>query len=270
MTVPTRFLTFSIGCLLAAALALASAADCRAEDGAATFTVDVVLDDVSAEPLEVSLRCGDGAVRNVGATVKPGESATFSIPVRDGEPLSCTVGAPSPPGRRLRFLGDGGSQFEAAEDGCRFTGVLPGHANFCQLRVEDRGTSLTVYKKWIGAEKREKDVRLQLTCGGEMVDEAQAVNANKPAAWKLDVSDPDGVLCDVHEEDRDDFIADESDCQGLVILPGAREECTMVNTKVVKLIQMLNRYGLIVMILLFMAAGLVAVRKTLAETKKIT
>jgi hypothetical protein len=65
----------------------------------------------------------------------------------------------------------------------------------------------------------------------------------------------------VFERERDDFRADISDCQDLIVRPGAREECTMVNTKVVKMIQMLNRYGLFVMIGVFAIAGMVAARR---------
>ncbi|MGD8927909.1 MAG: hypothetical protein PVI22_02995 [Lysobacterales bacterium] len=263
MTAASRICFRKVGVQLAACLLLAAPVGGQASDGAATFTVDVVLDEVSASPLQVTLSCGEKSQLNESATVKPGESTTFSIPVHEELPLTCVVGASSPPGRALRFLGDGGSQFEASDSGCVFSGVEPGHANFCQMRVEGRGTSLTVYKKWIGAERREKDVRIRLTCGGTANPEPKMINANVPGGWKLDISDPDGVVCEVHEEKRDDFVSDEADCQDLLILPGAREECTMVNTKVVKLIQMLNRYGLVAMILVFLAAGLVAVRKNL-------
>ena len=54
-----------------------------------------------------------------------------------------------------------------------------------------------------------------------------------------------------------------SDCEDLVILPGASEECTVVNTKVVKMIDMLNRYGLVIMILVFMVVGGFAARKVI-------
>ncbi|MGD8578380.1 MAG: hypothetical protein PVI46_03570, partial [Lysobacterales bacterium] len=165
MTAASRICFRKVGVQLAACLLLAAPVGGQASDGAATFTVDVVLDEVSASPLQVTLSCGEESQLNESATVKPGESTTFSIPVHEELPLTCVVGASSPPGRALRFLGDGGSQFEASDSGCVFSGVEPGHANFCQMRVEGRGTSLTVYKKWIGAERREKDVRIRLTCG---------------------------------------------------------------------------------------------------------
>jgi len=47
----------------------------------------------------------------------------------------------------------------------------------------------------------------------------------------------------------------------LYIRPGRGEECTLINTKIVKRIEMLNRYGKIVMIVLVLAVGLVAVKR---------
>ncbi|MCJ7815093.1 MAG: hypothetical protein MUP31_03480, partial [Xanthomonadales bacterium] len=67
--------------------------------------------------------------------------------------------------------------------------------------------------------------------------------------------------CNVSEEVRDIFRPDIIDCQGLWVLPGKGEECTLINTKIVKRIEMLNRYGKIVMILLVLGIGLVAVRR---------
>jgi hypothetical protein len=140
-----------------------------------------------------------------------------------------------------------------------------------------------VYKKWIGAADRESDVEIRLHCAAgpaadvgtdaESAPDPQSnpgfdpgprmINEDEPAGWDLEITDPNGLECDVLEAEREDFRADISDCQDLIILPGASEECTMVNTKVVKMIQMLNRYGLVIMILVFMAAGMLATRKML-------
>jgi len=60
---------------------------------------------------------------------------------------------------------------------------------------------------------------------------------------------------------RDNFSPDIIDCQGLYILPGKGEECTMLNTKIVKRIETLNRYGKFLMIFLVLAIGLAAVKR---------
>jgi hypothetical protein len=255
------------GKLAACAPALAMAAclgfpwaTAAAEDTAA-FTVDVKPGDTPMALLQVTLNCFEGGDRTLSARIPPGESRSFSIPIPSGRSLNCLLGALPIPGQRLAFRGDGGSEVELTGEGCLFSGVQAGHANFCQIEVEQEHTSLTVYKKWIGTADPEPDVEIRLLCNDGEAPESRQINQDRPGGWKLQVTDPDGLECDVFERERDDFRADISDCQDLIVRPGAREECTMVNTKVVKMIQMLNRYGLFVMIGVFAIAGMVAARR---------
>lgn len=246
--------------VMAACLVLSAPAVWSASDSA-SFTVDVKLGETPLELLQVTLSCFEDGARSLSARIPPGDSRSFSIPVREGTELTCLLGALPIPGQHLRFLGDGGSQVELTEEGCLFAGVQPGHSNFCQIQIESERTALTVYKKWIGAAGREPNVEVHLHCSGGLVPGPREINQDQPAGWDLQITDPDGIECDVYEVERDEFRADISDCQGLIIVPGAQEECTMVNTKVVKMIQMLNRYGLVIMILVFLAAGMVAARR---------
>lgn len=248
--------------MLAASQLLCAVAGWAAGDSA-SFTVDVKLGDTPLELLQVTLVCYEDGARSLSANIPPGDSRSFSIAVREGVELTCLLGALPIAGQRLSFLGDGGSQVELTEEGCLFSGVKPGHANFCQITIESQQTSLTVYKKWIGAAEREADAEVRLHCAAGFAADAgpRLVNQDKPGGWDLEITAADGIECDVFEVEREDFRADISDCQDLIIVPGASEECTMVNTKVVKMIQMLNRYGLVVMILVFMAAGMIAARK---------
>jgi len=227
----------------------------------AAFTVDVKLGETPMELLQVTLNCFEGTDRTLSARIPPGESRSFSIPVPPGRSLNCLLGALPIPGQRLTFRGDGGSEVELTGEGCLFSGVSAGHANFCQIEIEQEQTTLTVYKNWIGAAGAEPDVEIQLLCSGGVTAEPRQINQDRPGGWDLQVNDPDGLECDVFERERDDFRADISDCQNLIIRPGAQEECTMVNTKVVKMIQMLNRYGLFIMIAVFAIAGMIAARR---------
>jgi hypothetical protein len=161
----------------------------------------------------------------------------------------------------VTYLGDGGSTVRLDGEGCHFSGISPGHSNFCQIQVEREPASITVYKKWIGATGDEPDVRIHLLCGRELVGEPLELGSDAPRSWELDVSDSAGVQCHVFEVELDSFRADQSDCLDLLVTPGAREECTMVNTKVVKRIEMLNRYGISLMILLVFAVGLIAIKR---------
>lgn len=235
-----------------------------AQTSAASFTVDAALGGDSGQKVNVVLSCRSAAgeeVHSDQATLGDGETVEFRLPGPADGGLECTVTAGQAAGLNIGYRGDGGSEADISEAGCRFLGVALGHANFCQVRVEAQTTSITVYKKWIGARGDEDDVLARLRCGGTALPEPLSINAGRPGTWTLDLTDADGILCDVTEDEREDFVPDMTDCRDLLVLPGAQEECTLVNTKVVKMIDMLNRYGLAIMIAVFAVAGMLAARK---------
>ena len=126
---------------------------------------------------------------------------------------------------------------------------------------EDIPGTLTVYVEWIGPSGEEEDVKISLECESGEYSGYRFVNKGSPDGWEIYNIVPEGILCNVSEAVRETFSPDIIDCQGIYILPGRDEECTMVNTKIVKRIEMLNRYGKIVMIVLVLVIGLVAVKR---------
>lgn len=130
---------------------------------------------------------------------------------------------------------------------------------------EPAGVEVLVYKKWIGASGDEADVEAHLVCEDGPTFKPLRVNRGKPGGWPVEAVPPDGVLCSVYEVERDSFVADMDDCRDLLVLPGHGAECTLVNTKVVKRIDMLNRYGMVLMILVMLGAGLAAVQRYAAR-----
>jgi len=126
---------------------------------------------------------------------------------------------------------------------------------------EDIPGTLTVYVEWIGHSGEERDVQISLECESGAYSGYRYINKGSPDGWEIRGIVPEGILCNVSEKVRETFRPDIIDCQGIYILPGRHEECTMVNTKIVKRIEMLNRYGKIVMIVLVLLIGLVAVKR---------
>jgi len=129
-----------------------------------------------------------------------------------------------------------------------------------QSEAVPASVELLVYKKWIGAGGYEANVEIHLSCRSEDQFEPKFINLDKPDGWQVANVPPDGVLCSVREIEKDTFVADVADCLDLLVLPEQEAECTIVNTKVVKRIDMLNRYGLIIMIAVMLGAGLAGVR----------
>lgn len=225
------------------------------------FTVDVMLSGTGVSAVDLEVSCDLDRPLSLTMSIPVDSSRTFTVPAPADRSMTCQLNVEPLPGQQLTFLGDGGSIFDPDGQGCRFTAVERGHSNFCQVQVENRDTSLTVFKHWIGTSKKEDDVAVSLNCGPGNSYESLQINTGKPESWTLLVNDADGFRCNVTEEESDAWIADTSDCSDLLILPGAEEECTVVNTKVVKMIEVFNRYGLVIMILAFMVVGGLAARK---------
>lgn len=234
--------------------------------GSARFTVDVKVDHAILAQLDVRLSCESATPAQQRATLDFDGTHEFIVSVPGAGGAACTLVALLPTGQNVTYVGDGGSVIQLDEQGCHFTGVSAGHSNFCQVHVEKEATRLTVYKKWIGGTGEEPNVSIHLACNRIMQGIPLWINSDSAQTWELEVFDPNGIRCSVFEEVFDTFRADRSDCNDLLIMPGAQEECTLVNTKVVKRIQTLNRYGLAAMILVMLTAGLLAIRKYLDNT----
>ena len=252
-------------CFLVLGLSIAqpgAAAEITASQGtSASFTIDVRVDHAILSQLDVRLSCDSATPAQQQVTLDSDGSHEFTVSVRGTRGASCTLVALLPTGQNVRYVGDGGSVIELNGQGCHFTGVSAGHSNFCQVHVEKEVTRLTVYKKWVGGTGEEPNVNIHLACNEEIQGIPLWINSDSSQNWELEVADPNGIRCSVYEDELDTFRADRSDCSDLLILPGANEECTLVNTKVVKRIQTLNRYGLVAMILVMLAVGLLAIKR---------
>ncbi len=252
-------------CLLVLSISFIQSGLAVVDAGSASFTVDARVDHAILAQLDVRLSCDSATPARQQVTLAFDGTHEFTVSIqaagRAAGGASCTLVALLPTGQNVSYVGDGGSVIELDEQGCHFTGVAAGHANFCQVRVEKEATRLTVYKKWIGGTGAEPNVNIHLACNGETQGVALWINSDSAQSWELEVSDPNGIRCSVYEDELDTFRADQSDCSDLLILPGADEACTLVNTKVVKRIDMLNRYGLVAMILVMLTAGLLAIKR---------
>jgi hypothetical protein len=248
-------LLISLVCLSAAAPALGQ------ERGEATIKVAMRFDPRILDIVDVELICSmENRMSRTFAMARE-EARSLALGGLQTRGNSCQVRALPPVGHTARYAGGGDSAFGADRNGCHFTDIDRGEVSNCQIEVIQDPVRLTVYKKWVGPSGQEADVEISLACESGDYSGVRFINEGKPGGWDITNIGPEGVLCNVSEEVRDTYRPDIIDCQGLWVLPGKGEECTLLNTKIVKRIEMLNRYGKIIMILLVMGIGMAAIRR---------
>ncbi len=209
----------------------------------------------------IQLLCSFGEPRKREWSLNTSENLELAIIDFATSGATCQLWATPEPGYSASYSVSGDAAFTADKNGCQFARFSGGQLNHCQILLKQDPVELMVYKEWIGGSGQEQDVEISLECESGEYSGVRYVNEGSPSGWKISQFDPKGVLCNVTEAARDTFRPDIIDCQGLLVLPGKGEECTLVNTKIVKRIEMLNRYGKIVMIVLVLAVGLVAARR---------
>lgn len=231
------------------------------QDNPANFDLNLQFEPELVGEVEIEMLCNAGEPRRqrIQATL-PGIKRLNLNRFNDREPI-CQVRALVVDGYEVEYQSASEDRHKADEHGCHFMTVSRDQIYACRINIVQIPVPLVVYKKWVGASGHEPGVAIQLVCGERTFAETRLINRNVPGGWEVGDINVDGQICDVHEKPGDTFIADESDCQGLMLLPGRGAECTMVNTKIVKRIEMLNRYGIAIMILVMLVAGLVAVRR---------
>ncbi|MFC1695638.1 hypothetical protein ACFL1C_05880 [Pseudomonadota bacterium] len=227
----------------------------------ALLTIDARFESSHLAELELELMCNSGKPRTEHNTLANDGPIDWTIEFPPNAPTVCQLAARLPAGYSATYIAGGDSVLKSGPNGCQFRRITAGDQNQCRVEVTQDPVRLEVYLEWVGPSGEEPDVRVSLECESGQYSGYRYVNAGSPDGWEIRDIDPEGILCNVSEEVRDTFRPDIIDCQGLLILPGKGEACTLINTKIVKRIEMLNRYGKVIMILLVLAVGLVAARR---------
>jgi len=246
---------FACLCLFLPALLLAE------EGNLANFDLNLQFAPQLLGEVEIELLCNSGEPRRQQIKRSTtGHKRLNLAGFNDREPV-CQLRALLPSGYSVEYQSASEDRHRANEHGCQFTAVSHGQTYVCLISITQNAVPLTVYKKWVGGTGQEPDVEIRLACGDHAFAEPRFINRESPGGWEVSDIGVDGLSCDVVEKPGETFVADQSDCRGLLVFPARGAECTMVNTKIVKRIEMLNRYGKAIMILVMLVAGLVAVRR---------
>ena len=226
----------------------------------ATFEAHMSIETGFVDSVEVQLICDAGSPARSGFSMAHSTVDSRVLQgFREGRTI-CRIRALPPEGYSAAYTLADTKIGTTDENGCRFSSVSAFRVHGCHIAVVQDPVLLTVYLKWIGGSGEEEPVEVSLSCESGVYSGVRYVNEKSPASWEVSEIDPEGVLCNVSEVVRDTFDPDIIDCQGLLLRPGKGEECVFINTKIVKRIEMLNRYGKLLMIVLVLAVGLVAVR----------
>jgi hypothetical protein len=250
---------FSLSGIICFMLVLLSLLGCR--ESFASFSAAVQFEQRLLSELDVEWYCGGNKAGRTDVPVtRPG-----IVRLQEGDfesaSIDCRAKAILPAGYSVSYAVSGDSPALVDRNGCLFAQIKHGQSNVCQITVTQNPVRLTVYKKWIGAASGEDDVRISLECESGDYSGYRHVNEGSPDGWEIRNIAPEGILCNISETVRDNFNPDIIDCQGLYILPGKGEACTLINTKIIKRIEMLNRYGKLIMVVLVLAVGLIALKR---------
>ena len=226
-----------------------------------TLTVDTSFDPILLNDVEVTLVCTSGSPGRLVTRMGANSVYEWRVSDIDQDATYCQAYAALPRGFSVEYNSSGDAAFKSDENGCQYAEVATAQSNHCLMVISQDHVPLTVYKKWVGASGDEADIAVNLDCEGRPVESTRFINQGLAATWQLTRIPPEGLVCRVDEASGETYVSDENDCKDLIVLPGRGEACTMVNTKVVKRIEMLNRYGKVIMILVMMTAGLIAVRR---------
>jgi len=249
------------GVLLFCLMLLTTASVFGQDESATSITTEVQFKPDFLDSIDVQLLCSFTEPGSREFKMTHGERRAIVLEGIIDTQASCQVRVFTPEGYSATYIVQGKSVLRADDNGCQFSRMSTGQAEYCLIEVTQDPVTLTVYKKWIGGSGEEDDVQVSLECESGEYSGYRTINEGSPDGWEISQFDPGGILCNVTETVRDTFRPDIIDCQGLYIRPGRGEECTLINTKIVKRIEMLNRYGKIVMVVLVLVVGLVAVRR---------
>ncbi len=242
--------------------------------GRAIFLVGKDFSDGNTAEVAVTLSCNTGLPLQQTTTIAEGDPVTFVITDFEDGALNCEVTEMVPDGYTASY--DNGST--VSPDGCAYNGI-GGPAtpdNVCVITNSLDQVEVEVSKVWIDDNPQfqaQNVADANWSCSNASID-GGPLNGNATGSLAFfgnPASDaflvyPDwdsGTTCEVTEVGLTDsgIEVDDSDCQGLTLLPGAGASCTIFNTRLYEGIPTMNAYGLAVLVLLMLGMGLVAFRR---------
>ncbi len=242
----------------------------------ATFPVDKFFDDGNTTEVEVTLSCNTGLPLEQSSMISEGDGVVFVVTDFSDAELDCEVTETAGPGGyTLSYLADGQVN---SPDSCVFEDVRFADERTCRIDNSLEEVEVEVTKVWIDENPQfnAQNVagatwscsNVAFPCEEGFINECDGGNLDffgNPGEDSFFVF-PDwesGTSCSITEVNllESGIEVDDSECQGLLVFPGAGASCTIFNTRLFEGIPTLSQYGLGLLALLMLGMGFVAFRR---------
>lgn len=232
--------------------------------GQATFAVEKDFDDDNDAEVDVTLSCNTGLPLEQTQTISEGDPVNFVIGDFEPGTLDCEVTEDVPAGYTASY--DDGT---VSADSCSWEDLTGGPLQ-CTVTNSLEQVAVEVTKSWIDENPEfntQYVANADWSCNNVAFGNSSGFldfNGNPDTETFLVYPDwESGTTCSIIEVDllESGVEVDDSECQGLIVLPGEGASCTIFNTRLYEGIPTLSQYGLGVLALLMLGVGLVGFRR---------
>ena len=236
-----------------------------AATASATFEVRKAFNDGNTAEVNVTLSCNTGLPLVQDADISEGDPVRFVVVDFEDGTMDCQVTEEVPAGYSDSYASNGPDATV-----CAYEAVSQGNSFFCNITNSLDQVEIEVTKVWIDENPQ---FAAQNVADANWFCSNVAFGQNNgflqffgnPGEDSFFVF-PDwesGTTCSIVEVGLNEsgVEVDDSECDGLVVLPGEGASCTIFNTRLFEGIPTLSQYGLGVLALLMLGVGFVAFRR---------
>ncbi len=244
-------------------------------DTRATFLVKKDFDDDNPAAVEMNISCNTGLPLDQSKMiVEQPEYVEFVEVDFDSGTMDCTVTETPVAGYITTYSTNGGDTFSS--EPCTFENVEDGDEYTCDVYNEPAPVDLVISKEFVfvngdeGDDDIDLDFELRLYCDDNVTvlyEESRShdlsLYGEGDTTFTVAVQPTwEGGSCYITESLDDSAVeGDTSDCQDLQVSIGSGDSCTVTNTVFFEGIPTLSQYGMAIMALLMLGAGLVGFRR---------